>query len=376
MISKLSQNTIPFVSSLFPNLSDAQMRRQIVRWFIRDYQEANEHMVTLLRSALDDPDWEVRVSAMLAVARLCAVELGKAVRKVELPRTSREGLDATDRRVLLAIRKAVLALLGGEPVPADLQKEPETEQEMLSHLMRCVAGEPTQWHERIFLLIHALTCPVETRVLPPNKLPAGVIALDGIYRLAKTGIELVWVPPVPHWLGTHELPDAEPTVIPNPIRQVVPQAGFFIAKHPVTAAIFRRAPSLREQAGYGTTVDGYWTTRWQGAQHLCGALSRLEEAQVTLPNVEQWEMAARGPDGRRYPWGNGYEKDALEKDSPWGCVDTVGVVGQWTSTLAASMKPVVCGQAKGLLCTVHGAASSSSEQFAVRPVVGASTAAD
>ena len=42
-------------------------------------------------------------------------------------------------------------------------------------------------------------------------------------------------------------------------------------------------------------------------------------------------MGARGPDGRRFPWGNCFEPDMRERLSPWGMGAGAGIIGQWTS---------------------------------------------
>lgn len=90
---------------------------------------------------------------------------------------------------------------------------------------------------------------------------------------------------------------------------------------------------------------------WDDCNAFCEWVTRLGSGEVALPSEAEWEKAARGTDGRIYPWGNTAPietrlnfgggigtttpvgKYGASGSSPSGCVDMAGNVWEWTRSL-------------------------------------------
>jgi len=87
---------------------------------------------------------------------------------------------------------------------------------------------------------------------------------------------------------------------------------------------------------------------FKDAQRFCEWLSKSSRKKVRLPSEAEWEKAARGTDGRKYPWGNMNPDNELARfnrmlgstdsvfahpdgASPYGVLDMAGNVWEWTA---------------------------------------------
>jgi hypothetical protein len=351
----------PERSVWFSNLHQPELRKQTLRWLMRDAQSSNQSIDQVLNSALKDSDPEVRVTAVLAAARLRATNLIPAVRDAEIPTSSSAGADERDRFFYQRLRQTTVGYLSMEDRAKNQQaaeKRMEFEKAVSGAIE--VRDDPT-------LLLYSLTTPVQLGDKPAQR-PEAVEERDGNYCLRRSGIRLRWVAPVPHWLGE----DSARALFPNPIRRVSPGSGFFIAELPITSKLalwifdakYPAAAAVQRETE--PFVCGYGE-----AEHLCEVLGHLESVHLQLATADQWEMAARGPDGRRYPWGNSLTEAGPLQPSPWLVKRMVGQQPEWTGGREPQGAHVICGGPRALACARRQLVPGDAReiQCAVRPVL-------
>ncbi|MCP1385137.1 formylglycine-generating enzyme family protein [Runella salmonicolor] len=141
---------------------------------------------------------------------------------------------------------------------------------------------------------------------------------------------MVYVPAGAFIMGSHYGdPDERP-------QQMAMTNAFFIDKYEVSNAEFAQFdPEFKFPAGReNNAVIVTW--------HQATAYAKW--AKKRLPTEKEWEKAARGTDGRVFPWGNYYDESFVvwdqktsrggsiaKPESPYGCFDMAGSVWEWTA---------------------------------------------
>jgi len=108
------------------------------------------------------------------------------------------------------------------------------------------------------------------------------------------------------------------------------------------------APSGWKNGKSSDGMENYPVTNvsWRDAGAFCRWLAKKLGTEVRLPTEAEWELAAAGREGKRFPWGDQWNKEAaISKESggkvsavksfalnrsPAGAFDMVGNVWEWT----------------------------------------------
>jgi len=193
--------------------------------------------------------------------------------------------------------------------------------------------------------------------LPPvdRALAGGALAALGDDRDFS---ELVTVPAGPFLMGDDQDRDASP-------QHEVTLPAFKIGRYPVTNGQYLRF--VEATGREWPSDDGRRPERanhpavrvsWHDARAYCAWLTEAWRAEdriatdkvVRLPTETEWEKAARGTDGRRYPWGDEWDETRCNTSelglgdtcavgmfpadaSPYDCLDMAGQVWEWTFSL-------------------------------------------
>jgi formylglycine-generating enzyme required for sulfatase activity len=201
---------------------------------------------------------------------------------------------------------------------------------------------------------------------PEVSLPPAIRSLE---RPIWGGIEFVKVPAGPFLMGSiqaHESAFGEDT----PRRIVDIPHDYWIGRFPVTNKQFAEFIEATHYVYKATHADFKWVNDWKKKSNYPVVNVSWNDAQaylkwlddvcgkqlpkglsIRLPTEAEWEKAARGTDGRKWPWGNVFDKyrcnndesgidstspvDAYspQGDSPYGAADMSGNVWEWTQSL-------------------------------------------
>jgi formylglycine-generating enzyme required for sulfatase activity len=207
-----------------------------------------------------------------------------------------------------------------------------------------------------------------------------------------TQMTFAWVPGGSFLMGSSKTP-GEPGYDPDAYDDETPAhrvqlTGFWMSVYPVTNAQYAQfvtstgqpAPASFADRRFNDPAQPVVTVSWENAAAFTSWLSgKLAGVEARLPTEAEWEYAARGTEGRRYPWGNerpdtsratfgmrvdtgcptvvGHSPGGV---TPHGVHDLAGTVWEWClDTWAgyaeiASIDPCHQGDTRGGLRVVRG----------------------
>jgi len=231
---------------------------------------------------------------------------------------------------------------------------PNADIQTLMSKMKEMTAKPLASYSHEWKVLPQQIVPIAATKLPASS-PAGMIKIPaGEFLFKVQGIEIegsndsgvdVQYPGEDSPRRFHEHP--------------MPVKSFWIDTYPVTNAQFKK---FLDSTHYHPQDDLNFLRDWKGGSFPAGWDNKpvtwvsLEDARAyaawagkRLPHEWEWQYAAQGSDGRTYPWGNDWNASAVpvpdksrtmrgpdavdahpQGKSPFGVMDLVGNVWQWT----------------------------------------------
>jgi formylglycine-generating enzyme required for sulfatase activity len=323
-------------------IADPERCEPVLRTVCGEY----EHEVTALMAAVGEqvPANLLAWKSRLPISNLLAW-LAKSL-------AHKRGLDpATARWAVESCAWALNVISTAElttafPAPASAQPEPPPPTSAAPDALAASASTlMMRRHKSRILSRYTYTSKLNT---PPLTLAPGVT------------MEFVRVPPGEFLMGSHKTQDSLANSDEAP-QHIVRLGEFLMGRLPVTNAQYAafiqstgsRAPEHWPEGGVPPALDQHPVVNvsWDEANAFCRWASGVTQTSIRLPTEAEWEKAARGIEGKIWPWGNeppdktrcnfnkhvgnttpvGYFGRGAE--SPFGCIDMAGNVWEWTASL-------------------------------------------
>ncbi|MBI5944830.1 MAG: SUMF1/EgtB/PvdO family nonheme iron enzyme [Chloroflexi bacterium] len=187
--------------------------------------------------------------------------------------------------------------------------------------------------------------PATTEIAPPTQAATVAPTPLAVEIVDARGVTMRLIPAGDFTMGSYDdmAGDAQPS-------HTVTLPDFYMDVYEVTRARYRECVTagVCSEVENVASVDSFYAVPnypmssidWEKAKAYCEAWRGAH-----LPSEAEWEKAARGTDGRTYPWGEEFDSSyvdfsgdfpgnvgSYEKGkSPYGMYDMAGSVWEWTS---------------------------------------------